>query len=142
MKLRTVAIATAAAASLAALSGCQRPDEQGATPSPGPMSETGRDASRPQPPMAAGPGTAEPPAVVSTPPAPGAPDTAAIEEKVKTAIARTGVDSSKIDVEAEGGRVTLKGEVPKQQIDRVVLIARSVPGVLSVDNQLRASGES
>ena len=63
---------------------------------------------------------------------------ATLTTKVKTALSlskRTPTD--KINVDSEGDVVTLRGEVPSQEIrDRVEAIVRDVPGVSEVHNNL------
>jgi osmotically-inducible protein OsmY len=83
----------------------------------------------------------------STQPGVGASSDQAITRSVKASL-QTGVGSissdmlKKIDVSASNGRVTLKGSVnsdtEKQQIEKQV---KQIPGVQSVDNQLKVGPE-
>jgi osmotically-inducible protein OsmY len=61
-----------------------------------------------------------------------------LAKSVRTAMAKAkGIDMTQLFVYAKGGVVTLSGSVPKSnQVDRAGEIARSVPGVSSVDNRL------
>ena len=61
-----------------------------------------------------------------------------LARSVRTAMAKAkGIDMNQLFVYAKGGVVTLSGSVPKSnQVDRAGEIARSVPGVSSVDNRL------
>jgi hyperosmotically inducible protein len=146
MKATTIVLATAAAVSLAAFAGCKGSDNPGgASARYTPNSQATRDA--PKPPATAANSMAD---AGATPQAGGAmPGTAAgarvddatITAKVKTALlAQTSVDVTKIDVSTSAGKVTLKGEAPKSQIERVVEVARAVEGVQEVVNQVRPSG--
>jgi osmotically-inducible protein OsmY len=47
------------------------------------------------------------------------------------------LSATKIDVDTDAGRVALRGSAPSQAArDRATLLASSVKGVVSVDNQL------
>ncbi|MFD1560147.1 BON domain-containing protein [Paraburkholderia silviterrae] len=61
-----------------------------------------------------------------------------LARKVRGAMAKAkGIDMTQLFVYAKGGVVTLSGSVPKSdQVNRAGEIARSVPGVSSVDNRL------
>jgi osmotically-inducible protein OsmY len=61
-----------------------------------------------------------------------------LAKNVRTAMAKAkGIDMTQLFVYAKGGAITLSGSVPKSdQVDRAGEIARSVPGVSSVDNRL------
>ncbi|WNC94432.1 BON domain-containing protein [Paraburkholderia sp. FT54] len=61
-----------------------------------------------------------------------------LARNVRTAMARAkGIDMTQLFVYAKSGIVTLSGSVPKSdQVDRAGEIAKSVPGVSSVDNGL------
>jgi osmotically-inducible protein OsmY len=61
-----------------------------------------------------------------------------LARNVRTAMARAkGIDMTQLFVYAKSGIVTLSGSVPKSdQVDRAGEIAKSVPGVSSVDNRL------
>lgn len=61
-----------------------------------------------------------------------------LQKKVRQALARTkGISTSGISVRARGGVVTLQGGVPDQsQIPTATQVAKGVPGVSSVNNQL------
>ena len=61
-----------------------------------------------------------------------------LAKSVRTAMAKAkGIDMTHLFVYAKGGIVTLSGSVPKSnQVDRAGEIAKSVPGVSSVDNRL------
>jgi osmotically-inducible protein OsmY len=65
-------------------------------------------------------------------------DDTLITTKVKTAlIAEKGIDSNRISVETEKGRVMLTGEVKSpDQRQKAEGLARKVDGVKSVDNKL------
>jgi len=58
--------------------------------------------------------------------------------KVKTALmTRKGLDTSRIEVEAKDGQVTLKGDIPsREQAERAEEVAQGTEGVTSVNNQL------
>ncbi len=79
----------------------------------------------------------EMPSGTTTRPADAVSDTA-VTAKVKAALAAAdGVSGTKISVETQAGRVTLKGRLPDQaMIDRAVATAQSVEGVKRVENQL------
>jgi hyperosmotically inducible periplasmic protein len=70
-------------------------------------------------------------------PADAVSDTA-VTAKVKAALAAAdGVSGTKISVETQAGRVTLKGRLADQaMIDRAVATAQGVEGVKRVENQL------
>ncbi|MGF6781312.1 BON domain-containing protein [Paraburkholderia sp. GAS334] len=61
-----------------------------------------------------------------------------LAKNVRTAMAKVkGIDMTQLFVYAKGGVVTLSGSVPKSdQVVRAGEIAKSVPGVSSVDNRL------
>jgi osmotically-inducible protein OsmY len=61
-----------------------------------------------------------------------------LAKNVRTAMAKAkGIDMTQLFVYAKAGAITLSGSVPKSdQVDRAGEIARSVPGVSSVDNRL------
>ncbi|MEA3083781.1 MAG: hyperosmotically inducible periplasmic protein [Paraburkholderia sp.] len=61
-----------------------------------------------------------------------------LAKNVRTAMAKAkGIDMTQLFVYAKGGTITLSGSVPKSdQVERAGAIARSVPGVSSVDNRL------
>lgn len=61
-----------------------------------------------------------------------------LAKNVRSAMAKAkGIDMTQLFVYAKGGVVTLSGSVPKSdQAARAGEIARSVPGVSSVDNRL------
>ena len=69
---------------------------------------------------------------------------AAITAKVKSALSLSKrVPSDKIDVDSEGDVVTLRGEVPSDQVrDLAEQIARDVPGVREVHNHLFATSRT
>ncbi|WP_168790139.1 BON domain-containing protein [Paraburkholderia aromaticivorans] len=84
-------------------------------------------------------------AVVASAAAGGAPSAKSIRaanrklaKNVRTAMAKAnGIDMTQLFVYAKGGAITLSGSVPKSdQVDRAGEIAKSVPGVSSVDNRL------
>ncbi|MGF6992301.1 hyperosmotically inducible protein [Paraburkholderia sp. GAS32] len=61
-----------------------------------------------------------------------------LAKTVRTAMAKAkGIDMTQLFVYAKGGAITLSGSVPKSaQVDRAEEVAKSVPGVSSVDNRL------
>jgi hyperosmotically inducible protein len=61
-----------------------------------------------------------------------------LAKNVRAAMAKAkGIDMTQLFVYAKGGGITLSGSVPKSdQVDRAGEIAKSVPGVSSVDNRL------
>jgi len=65
---------------------------------------------------------------------------AALTTKVKTALSLSKrIPSGKIDVDSEGDAVTLRGEVPSDEVRNLAeSIARDVPGVADVQNHLFA----
>jgi sporulation protein YlmC with PRC-barrel domain len=69
---------------------------------------------------------------------------AAITAKVKSALSLSKrVPSDKIDVDSDGDVVTLRGEVPSDQVrDLAEQIARDVPGVQEVHNHLFATSRT
>jgi cytochrome c5 len=68
----------------------------------------------------------------------GPVDDAAITEKVRAAYAASnGAVSTRVQVESNGGVVTLKGMVrDNEAVKRAEALARAVPGVKNVDNKL------
>jgi osmotically-inducible protein OsmY len=66
--------------------------------------------------------------------------TAALTTKVKTALSLSKrIPADKINVDSEGDVVTLRGEVPSEEIRQLAeSIARDVPGVSEVRNHLFA----
>jgi osmotically-inducible protein OsmY len=61
----------------------------------------------------------------------------ALSKKVLHALSKGGVATSRMNIIAKGGSVTLAGAVTDPtQIDKATGIARSVPGVTSVKNSL------
>lgn len=167
MKPNALVLAAAAAALLGALAGCNEASRQeGASTSRAPQSSQaqregtapGPMAANPTEPAAPGstpqPDTQAPGAAPGASPgaAPGAApgtetpgastgakvDDAAVTAKVKAAlISEAGLAAARVNVTTNDGKVTLKGAVPKDQIERIVQAARSVDGVQDVDNQLR-----
>ena len=71
------------------------------------------------------------------------PDDATLAHKVETIIFRDpAVPKGQINVNAENGVVTLRGEVPERaMIDALVARAREVAGVRRVDSLLHLPGE-
>jgi osmotically-inducible protein OsmY len=69
---------------------------------------------------------------------------AALTSKVKTAFALSKrIPSDRINVDSEGDVVTLRGEVPSEEIRQLAeMIARDVPGVSEVHNHLFAISSS
>ncbi len=69
-------------------------------------------------------------------------DDATITTRVKTALLNdTSVQATDIDVQTSAGIVTLSGEVrSKDEADRIVQRARTVPGVKDVKSQLKIPG--
>jgi sporulation protein YlmC with PRC-barrel domain len=69
---------------------------------------------------------------------------AALTSKVRTAFALSKrIPSDKIDVDSQGDVVTLRGEVPSDEIrDLAERVARDVPGVAEVHNHLFAVSQS
>jgi sporulation protein YlmC with PRC-barrel domain len=69
---------------------------------------------------------------------------AALTSKVKTAFALSKrIPSDKIDVDSQGDVVTLRGEVPSDEIRNLAeTVARDVPGVAEVHNHLFAISRS
>jgi len=65
---------------------------------------------------------------------------AALTSKVKTALALSKrIPSDRINVDSDGNVVTLRGEVPSQEIrDLAEQISKDVPGVAEVHNHLYA----
>lgn len=138
---------------MAALAGCNNSSRQEGASSEraNPPPQAQRDASNSPGPMAANP--APVPAAPSASPGQGAGpgeqspsgqslgsklDDASVTAKVKAAlIAETGPVAAKVNVSTTDGKVTLKGAVPKDQIEHIIQIARNVDGVQEVDNQLR-----
>ncbi|MFM0083699.1 BON domain-containing protein [Paraburkholderia sediminicola] len=61
-----------------------------------------------------------------------------LAKTVRTAMAKAkGIDMTQLFVYAKGGAITLSGSVPKSaQVARAEEVAKSVPGVSSVDNRL------
>lgn len=61
-----------------------------------------------------------------------------LARQVRTAIAKEkSIDAANISVKAKGGAVTLYGTVPAaSQIDTAAAVAKGVPGVTSVKNQI------
>ncbi|CAE6734146.1 hypothetical protein R69927_01968 [Paraburkholderia domus] len=61
-----------------------------------------------------------------------------LAKQVRTAIAKEkSIDAANISVKAKGGAVTLYGTVPAtSQIDAAASVAKAVPGVTSVKNQI------
>jgi hyperosmotically inducible protein len=156
MKVRTALMTAAVSLALAGLAGCgdepdtttsRAPDTTTTTP-PATTTPTTPPAATTTPP--AGDATATAPAPGATTPATGdgadrsagqTVDDATVTAKVKAALmAEDGVDGTKINVDTFNGRVTLKGEVPKNMIDRAVQVAKGIEGVKDVDNRLSASG--
>ncbi|MFM0167771.1 BON domain-containing protein [Paraburkholderia sediminicola] len=61
----------------------------------------------------------------------------ALSKKVLVALSKNGVTTSRLNVIAKGGAVTLAGSVTDStQIDKAGQIAKGVPGVTSVKNSL------
>jgi hyperosmotically inducible protein len=67
-----------------------------------------------------------------------------ITARVKTAlIADPAVDGTAIDVDTNGGRVTLSGHLPDAaQAERAAQIARAAPGVVAVESRLTIGARS
>jgi osmotically-inducible protein OsmY len=65
-------------------------------------------------------------------------DDAALTEKVKSALANeTGLKALKLDVEANSGVVSVKGQVENDETkQRIQEVAQAVPGVTWVQNQV------
>lgn len=59
-----------------------------------------------------------------------------LEERVRSAAGRTVSNPGSLLVSADGGRVTLSGEIPSKEVQELVRTARSVRGVHHVENQL------
>lgn len=70
-----------------------------------------------------------------------AAEDAGITARIKTAlIADQAVNGADINVDTNGGKVTLSGHLPDQaQVDRALQIARGVEGVKAVENRLTVS---
>lgn len=161
MKPNAFVLAAAAGALLAALAGCNESSrQQDASTSRAPQSsQAQREGAAPGPMAAnpanepAAPGTAAPSGPQAPSAGPGAApdagatpgasvgakiDDAAVTAKVKAVLAtEAGLAAARVNVTTSAGKVTLKGAVPKDQIERIVQAARSVDGVQDVDNQLR-----
>jgi osmotically-inducible protein OsmY len=69
------------------------------------------------------------------------PDDRVLAERVRAQAGHALPPSAELDVEAHRGRVTLRGRVPASELDAVLGLVRSVPGVETVDNRLRVSPE-
>ncbi|NMG17098.1 BON domain-containing protein [Aromatoleum bremense] len=70
-------------------------------------------------------------------------DDAVLTTKVKTALlAEEGLDAGAISVSSEKGVVTLRGNIPANQITRADAVARKVEGVQEVINALAAPPSS
>jgi osmotically-inducible protein OsmY len=67
-------------------------------------------------------------------------DDATLARRVETEIRGSGVPEGKVDVNAENGKIVLRGEVASPQlIDDLVAKARSVQGVQEVESLLQAT---
>lgn len=69
------------------------------------------------------------------------PDDRVLAERVRAQAGHALPKAAELDVEARRGRVTLRGRVPASELDAVLSLVRSVPGVEVVDNRLRVSPE-
>lgn len=67
----------------------------------------------------------------------GPVDDAKLEARVRARLGRVGEEGLQIHVAARQGVVTLSGQVPPDEMDRIVKTARSVAGVSDVVDQLR-----
>jgi nucleoid-associated protein YgaU len=75
----------------------------------------------------------------SPPPPVPAGDSATSVEDLRKEIAKHGLDASKLDIQVNGGKVTLGGAAPATaDIEKILLAVRSVKGVAQVENKLVA----
>lgn len=66
----------------------------------------------------------------------------ALSKKVLHALSKGGVETSRMNIIAKGGAVTLAGAVTESsQVDKATEIAKTVPGVTSVKNALTLKEE-
>ncbi len=137
---RAFAYAFAATCALVLGAGCSQREDKAATAStsPPPVAQQPQPGSQrsdaTSPPAGAAAGTTAGASSGST------LDNAALTAKVKAALTEeAGPAAVKVGVSTSDGVVTLKGELPKDQIERVVQATRRVDGVRDVVNELTPS---
>jgi osmotically-inducible protein OsmY len=65
-------------------------------------------------------------------------DDETLRERVRSAIGRVVSRTGGIDVDVDGGRVTLRGAVPAAEVEQLIATVSGVRGVLEVSDQTRA----